>query len=96
LYTGYQNELNLCPKAKVFIDFHGGLVAKHTADKHFDFIMFVNFLSTTKQLKWKEVFLKIWSLIQTFKCVSCGKNFSGEEYNNCYYHLGEPTFPDLS
>lgn len=63
LYTEYQNQLNLCPKAKVYIDFHGALVAKHTPDKHFDFILFVNFLSITKQLKWKDIFLRIWSLI---------------------------------
>ena len=44
LYTNMQREWMHCPKADIFIDFHGNVVAKHQNDKHWDINKFVMFL----------------------------------------------------
>ena len=41
LYTASQQEWMVCPKAKVFIDFHGSVIAKHAGDRNFDINKFV-------------------------------------------------------
>ena len=44
LYTSNQREWMACPKAEIFIDFHGNIVTKHQADKHWDINKFVLYL----------------------------------------------------
>jgi hypothetical protein len=41
LYTGEQNQWMMCPKAKIFIDFHGQVIAQHVADRTFDLNGFI-------------------------------------------------------
>lgn len=31
----------MCPKAKIFIDFHGSVIAEHVADRNFDINKFI-------------------------------------------------------
>ena len=44
LFTQKQQEKLVWPKAKIFIDFHGSVIANHVFDRTFDIKKFVNFL----------------------------------------------------
>jgi hypothetical protein len=44
LFTLRQREWMVCPKAKIFIDFHGSVIAQHVADRSWDINKFVMFL----------------------------------------------------
>lgn len=45
LYTNSQREWSHCPKAKIFIDFHGTVIAQHVSDRRsWDINKFVMFL----------------------------------------------------
>lgn len=50
-----------CSQAKIFIDFHGKVIAHHVADRYFDLNSFIQFMNTTKGLKWKEIYWKLWA-----------------------------------
>jgi hypothetical protein len=67
LYTMQQKEWMKCPKANIFIDFHGNVVAKHQGDKHWDINKFVMFLRQ-KQVSWQHIFWKMFARLQEFKC----------------------------
>ena len=41
LYTNEQNTWMMCPNAKIFIDFHGQVIAQHVADRFFDLNGFI-------------------------------------------------------
>ena len=44
LFTLSQREWVICPKAKIFIDFHGSVIAQHVADRSWDINKFVMYL----------------------------------------------------
>jgi len=44
LFTPSQAEWMVCPKAKIFIDFHGGVIAQHVPDRGWDINKFVMYL----------------------------------------------------
>lgn len=41
LFTSEQNQWMMCPNAKIFIDFHGHVIAQHVADRFFDLNGFI-------------------------------------------------------
>jgi hypothetical protein len=45
LYTSDQNQWMMCPNAKIFIDFHGQVIAQHVADRFFDLNGFIQFMN---------------------------------------------------
>ncbi len=44
LFTNSQREWMSCPKAKIFIDFYGAVIAQHVSDKTWDINKFVMYL----------------------------------------------------
>jgi hypothetical protein len=60
----------ICPKAKVFIDFHGSVIAKHVSDRQFDINKFVMHLRQ-KQIPWKDIYWKLNSRLLHFNCSEC-------------------------
>ena len=60
LYTSNQREWTPCPKANLFIDSHGGVIAKHQSDKHWDINKFVMYLRQ-KQMPWSDIFWKMFA-----------------------------------
>lgn len=55
LFTERQREFVVCPKAQIFIDFHGSVIAQHIADHMWDVNKFVTWLRNSKNLSWKEI-----------------------------------------
>jgi len=92
LYTLSQREWLRCPKAKIFIDFHGTVIAQHVADRSWDINKFVLFLRQKQNLPWKEIFMKFYARLCDFHCIDCGERFIGSEINHCSFHTMTPKF----
>lgn len=76
----------MCPNAKIFIDFHGHVIAQHVADRFFDLNGFIQFMNNQKTVKWKDIYWKIWARLINFECVKCESKFVGSELSYCRYH----------
>lgn len=85
LYTQKQREWMACPKAKIFIDTHGTVIAQHVSDKTWDINKFVMFLRQ-KTVPWKDIFFKIYARLHDYQCADCNQRFIGAEINHCSYH----------
>jgi hypothetical protein len=57
----------VCPKAKIFIDFHGIVIAQHVADRYWDINRFIQFMKK-EGVTWKDIYWKIWGRLQSFEC----------------------------
>jgi hypothetical protein len=55
----------MCPNAKIFIDFHGQVIAQHVSDRFFDLNGFIQYMNTQKQVKWKDIYWKVWARLIT-------------------------------
>ena len=91
LYTVKQREWMQCPKAKIFIDFHGSVIAQHVADRYWDMNRFIQFMRK-ENVTWKDIYWKVWGRIQTFNCNVCDWNFIASEYGHCSFHPQNPKF----
>ena len=85
LYTNAQREWMQCSKAKIFIDFHGSVIAQHISDRAWDVNKFVMYLRQ-KQVPWKEIFWKLYAHLHDFDCSTCDQKFVGSEMNYCSFH----------
>lgn len=61
LFTQKQQEKFACPKAKIFIDFHGSVIANHMFDRSFDIKKFITYLKNTLKYTWKQIYWKIYA-----------------------------------
>lgn len=91
LYTNEQHEWMMCEKARIFIDFHGNVIAEHVADRNWEINKFFLFLKE-QSLTWREIYWKIWARLIPFNCAVCGLKFVGAELGHCSYHPEEPKF----
>jgi hypothetical protein len=85
LFTESQREWMTCPKAKIFIDFHGGVIAQHVADRSWNINKFVMFLRQ-KQVPWKEIYWLVWARLIDLECSICERRFIGAEIGHCSFH----------
>jgi len=92
LFTTSQHEWMVCEKARIFIDFHGNVIAEHVADRNWDINKFLMYVKQ-QGLTWREIYWKLWGRLVSFNCVSCGSEFVGAELGHCSYHPQEPRFP---
>lgn len=92
LFTQRQQEKFACPKAKIFIDFHGSVIANHMFDRSFDIKKFVNYLKNTMKFSWKQVYWKIFAHTVDFECKTWGQRFNGAYAKHWYFHPGKPLF----
>jgi hypothetical protein len=81
----------VCPKAKIFIDFHGSVIAEHVADRYWDINRFIQF-ARKEQVAWRDIYWKIWAHLQKYECSECLSTFIGAELNHCSYHPNPPDF----
>lgn len=81
----------VCPDAKIFIDFHGTVIAKHVADRYWDMNRFIQFLRK-EGVAWKEIYWKIWGRLQSFECKTCNQRFIGSNLLHCSFHPQHPKF----
>ena len=82
----------MCPNAKIFIDYNGQVIAQHVADRFFDLNGFIQFMNNVKQVKWKDIYWKIWARLITLECTVCDSYFVGSELSQCRHHSQKPKF----
>lgn len=92
LYTNEQNQWMMCPNAKIFIDFHGQVIAQHVSDRFFDLNGFIQYMNNSKSQKWKDIYWKIWARLLSLQCTVCDSQFVGSELFHCRYHAQKPKF----
>jgi hypothetical protein len=83
--------LQACPKAKIYIDFHGNMIAEHVPTANWDMNKFLLNLRARK-LSWREIYWKVWGIIATLRCTVCKKNFPAAEMGHCAYCSTAPVF----
>lgn len=96
LFSMQSQDKLTCSKAKIFIDFHGGVIAKHMPDRAFDFKKFVWYIMSKKQIDYKTLFWRVIAWTLALKCVDCQDWFQGVHYFDCRFHPNQPTFPQTS
>ena len=87
LYT-LKNEEDLeCFQAKVFVDFHGQIIARHVAEKGFSLLAFVKHMQEEKEpLTSKQIYWKLWGATFALKCETCQRVVSGSDLLLCLSH----------
>jgi len=91
LYTVEQSKWMTCPKAGIFIDYRGRVIADHLPDTNWSIEDFFGFLRKNG-VSWKRIFWKIWGRLTTDECTEWGSMFAVADYNKCSYHTAEPIF----
>lgn len=51
-----------CDEAKIFIDFHGNVIAQHVADRDFDMHALLMHLREKRKWEWEAIFWNIYAL----------------------------------
>lgn len=92
LFTQNQMDKFGCPKAKIFVDFHGKVIADHMFDRSFDIKKFISFCKNTMKLTWKQIYWKILAHTVDFECRTCNKKFNGAYAKHWYYHPNKAIF----
>mmetsp|Transcript_84954 Transcript_84954/g.160086 ORF Transcript_84954/g.160086 Transcript_84954/m.160086 type:complete len:970 (-) Transcript_84954:69-2978(-) len=92
LFTAKQRECTVCPKADIFIDFHGNVIAQHVADADWDMSSYVQYCREVIRLQWREIYWKMWARVHTFRCSVCHQHFCGAELGHCSYHPEKPVW----
>ncbi|XP_065831094.1 SANT and BTB domain regulator of class switch recombination-like isoform X2 [Oscarella lobularis] len=47
-------------------------------------------------MNWRQIYWRVWSLVNHLNCVCCGQTFSCGDYARCAYHPEESVFDDVS
>lgn len=92
LFTQNQQERFTCPKAKIFIDYHGSVIAKHMLDRSFDMKKFISFLKNNMKYSWKQIYWKVFSHTLDFEWKTWGGLFNGAYAMHWYYHPSKALF----
>lgn len=61
LFNMGHREWMVCSKAKIFIDFHGNVIAQHVADQQWDINKFIAYMRNSHNLNWKDIYWKIFA-----------------------------------
>jgi hypothetical protein len=86
LFTKSQRKYLSCPKGKAIVDEYGQLIANHVIDKEWDLKKFITYVRETYRISWKEIYWKVWSYLNVFKCSKCSEYYQVNEMGNCKYH----------
>jgi len=91
LYTEEQSKWMTCPKAGIFIDYRGRVIADHFPDSNWKIEEFFNYLKKNN-VSWRRIFWKVWARLITDECTVWGQKFVLSECDNCTYHPESPQF----
>eukprot|EP01063_Lacrimia_lanifica_P016387 TRINITY_DN22962_c0_g1_i1.p1 TRINITY_DN22962_c0_g1~~TRINITY_DN22962_c0_g1_i1.p1 ORF type:complete len:735 (+),score=238.76 TRINITY_DN22962_c0_g1_i1:84-2288(+) len=91
LFTLKQQRWSVCHESMPIITFNGESVSEHVIDPHWDVSMYLAQLRA-KRLSWKEIYWRLWSLINDDVCMVCSRHFTIAEIAHCSYHEYLPRF----
>ena len=91
LFTEAQRKWSICEKSSPKVTFHGESLSEHIVDVNWDISLYVVNLRT-QRLSWKEIFWRLWAIINDDVCKVCGRHFVIAEIGHCCYHESLPRF----
>uniref|UniRef100_A0A0G4ICP8 SANT and BTB domain-containing protein n=1 Tax=Chromera velia CCMP2878 TaxID=1169474 RepID=A0A0G4ICP8_9ALVE len=93
LFAEEFREVLICPRARLFIDFHGQMIARHVADKDWEIESFVTYLKEKEGKSFRDIFWVVWGRVHCLQCSrkGCGA-FPVAELFRCMHHLASPHF----
>jgi hypothetical protein len=74
-----------CTEAKMTIDYHGAVVARHKPNPEWRVSRYILRLRSESK-SWREIYWHIWGLSHVMTCTVCGEKFSCAELGHCSYH----------
>jgi len=84
LYTQHAGPAR-CTEAKMTIDYHGAVVARHKPNPEWRVSRYILRLRSEGK-SWREIYWHIWGLSHVMTCTVCGEKFSCAELGHCSYH----------
>jgi len=82
-----------CVADRTLIDSRGNLSYSHERDKSWDVNDYL--LNLRSSLKtWRNVYWRIWGIINHLYCTRCEEVFPCAEYGSCSFHPQQPVFND--
>lgn len=91
LFTDSQAEWMSWPRADIFIDYRGRVLANHLPDKNWDINDLFNFIRKNG-VSWRRIFWKVWGRHNSDEWVTWGKTFIFAEIDHCTYHPSPAKF----
>uniref|UniRef100_A0A2C9LIL3 SANT and BTB domain-containing protein n=1 Tax=Biomphalaria glabrata TaxID=6526 RepID=A0A2C9LIL3_BIOGL len=70
---------------RMTIDQNGQMTYSHVVDSTFDVSDYVLELKSTLKT-WRDVYWRLWGMVNYFTCVRCGEVFPLTEFGHCIYH----------
>lgn len=74
-----------CTEAKMTIDYHGAVVARHQPNPEWKVSHYILRLRSESK-SWREIYWHMWGLSRVMDCTVCGEKFSCAELGHCSYH----------
>lgn len=74
-----------CTEAKMTIDYHGAVIARHQSNAEWKVSHYI-FRLRSESKSWREIYWHIWGLSRVMTCTVCSENFSCAELGHCSYH----------
>ncbi|KAI9101965.1 hypothetical protein DFS34DRAFT_612197 [Phlyctochytrium arcticum] len=81
-----------CHKMQLSVDRGGELKAFHQHDASFDINSFVAGLYL-EGLSWKDMYWRIWGILNHLECSTCHETFACADYASCFRHTQQVSFP---
>lgn len=91
LFTDSQAEWMSWPRADIFIDYRGRVLANHLPDKNWDINDLFNFIRKNG-VSWRRIFWKVWGRHHSDECVTWGQRFIFAEIDQWTYHPSPAKF----
>jgi hypothetical protein len=95
VFTPSQQEWMVCSQAKMVIDFHGAVVARHTPNPDWSIKRYLLRLCS-QGLSWRTIYWRVWAMSHDMECRACEQRFTCQELGHCSHHLQPPTFKEPS
>ena len=92
LYDAAHRSNLACSRARVYVDFHGDVVARHVPSRRFDLGAHVRRL-VDRGHDFRDVYWHVWGALHVLpRCATCRAHASASELGLCLYHPTAPTF----
>jgi len=70
-----QNETrDICDKAPLFIDFHGKVIARHSADKDWRASHCARYMNVENSIPYRRIYWRIWGCVNKIFCTACNRH----------------------
>lgn len=83
-------ESSQCLKADAFVDFHGGIRARHKVDPAWNMKAYANHCHAKLRMTWRQIYWRLWELLHGSGCTACLGRSPDAEPEHCANHPDGP------